>query len=105
MGSTFQQGDGSFKRLAAFAAVRYSTKRWSPWAMMNSTMYEALPYAYIGAGALNALLLDSPLKFLPAMLLIGAGLLIIAWRYSARSRAARLQQRVRQARALLAERL
>lgn len=73
--------------------------------MMNSTIYEALPYAYIGAGALNALLLDSPLKFLPAILLIGAGLMIIAWRYSARSRAARLQQRVRQARALHAERL
>ena len=58
--------------------------------MMNSTLYEALPYAYIGAGALNALLLDSPLKFLPAVLLIGAGLLILSWRHSARSRAARI---------------
>jgi hypothetical protein len=53
--------------------------------MMNSTMYEALPYAYIGAGLLNAALLESELKYLPVILLIGAGLLVMSWRHSARS--------------------
>jgi membrane protein implicated in regulation of membrane protease activity len=66
--------------------------------MINPTLYEALPYAYIGAGAINAVLLDSPLKYLPAFLLIGAGLLILAWRRSARARTRRIAHAVRRAR-------
>ena len=55
--------------------------------MLNKATYDALPYAYIGAGLLNALLLQSPVKFLPALLLLGAGLLVLGWRRSARMRA------------------
>jgi hypothetical protein len=53
--------------------------------MMNDTLYEALPYAYIGAGLLNGVLLDSELKYLPAILLISAGLLVMTWRIRART--------------------
>lgn len=72
--------------------------------MINPTLYEALPYAYIGAGALNAVLLESPLKYLPAFLLITAGLLILAWRRSARARTARIAHAARRARDPLAGR-
>lgn len=54
--------------------------------MLNTTTYEALPFAYIGAGLLNAALLDSPMKFLPVILLIGAGIMVLIWRRSARTR-------------------
>ena len=54
--------------------------------MLNKATYDALPYAYIGAGFLNAVLLQSPVKFLPALILVIAGLLVLGWRRSARMR-------------------
>ncbi len=51
--------------------------------MLNKTVYDALPYALLGAGLLSLISLDSRLRFLPALLLVSAGLLILAWRREA----------------------
>lgn len=58
---------------------------------LEKAIYESLPLAYIGAGLMTLLLLESPLKFLPALALISAGLLVLAWRNSARNSAQRLR--------------
>jgi hypothetical protein len=57
--------------------------------------YESLPLAYIGAGAMTLMLMDSRLKMLPALLLIASGLLVMAWRKSARSKAQSVKKRLR----------
>lgn len=57
--------------------------------MLSRPIYEAMPKLYIGAGILNIAVLDSPLKYPSAALLIGAGILVMLWRRQARSRASR----------------
>jgi hypothetical protein len=54
--------------------------------MINDKLYEALPKLYIASGLANAVLLDTPLKYLPACALIVAGLVVLNWRYRARRR-------------------
>lgn len=54
--------------------------------MLSRPIYEAMPKLYIGAGILNVAVLDSPLKYLSAGLLVGAGILVILWRRQARGR-------------------
>lgn len=54
--------------------------------VLNKLTYDALPYGYIAAGVMNAMLLDSGLKYLPVIVLIAAGLLVLAFRRSARVR-------------------
>jgi hypothetical protein len=61
--------------------------------MLNKAVYEALPLAYIGSGVAIGTLLDSPVKFLPAMLFVGAGSLVLNWRWHARSKTAQAQRR------------
>ncbi|MEK6805983.1 MAG: hypothetical protein AABY95_04985 [Pseudomonadota bacterium] len=51
---------------------------------LNQPTYQALPYAYIVAGLFSAALVDSSLRFLPAFLLVAAGVLVLGWRRSAR---------------------
>lgn len=63
--------------------------------MLSRPIYEAMPKLYIGAGILNVAVLDSPLKYLSASLLIGAGVLVMLWRRQARDAAPRRQQTVR----------
>lgn len=55
--------------------------------MLSRPIYEAMPKLYIGAGILNIVVLDSPLKYLSAGLLIAAGALVMLWRRQARSKA------------------
>lgn len=52
--------------------------------MMSNAMYEALPAVYIGSGILNAVLLESPVRYFPSILFICAGTLISIWRWNAR---------------------
>lgn len=61
--------------------------------MLNKAVYEALPLAYIGSGVAIGTLLDSPVRFLPAVLFVGAGSLVLNWRWRARSKAAQAQRR------------
>lgn len=60
---------------------------------MNSPqpVYDALPYSYIGAGVCSIVLMESGLRLLPAFLLIAAGLLVLAWRRSARLNVERVE--------------
>jgi hypothetical protein len=51
---------------------------------LDEKIYELLPMAYISAGLLTLLLMDSRLKILPALLLVGAGALVWIWRRNAR---------------------
>ena len=55
-------------------------------------VYDALPYSYIGAGVCTIVLMESGLRLLPAFLLIAAGLLVLAWRRSARLTEAAIQR-------------
>lgn len=57
--------------------------------VLSKKTYDALPYAYIGMAILNVLLLDSRIKYLPAIILLFAGLLILSWRKSESRRAER----------------
>jgi hypothetical protein len=52
--------------------------------MMNKSVYEALPALYIGGGILNAVALESPVRYVASAMFIGAGLLISNWRWQAR---------------------
>lgn len=52
--------------------------------MLSRPVYEAMPKLYIGAGVLNVAVLDSPLKYPSAALLIAAGILVTLWRRQAR---------------------
>lgn len=63
--------------------------------MLSRPIYEAMPKLYIGAGILNIVALDSPLKYLSAGLLIGAGILVMLWRRQARGAAPRRPQSLR----------
>lgn len=54
-------------------------------------VYDALPYAYIGAGVGSIVLMESGLRMLPALLLIAAGLLVLGWRHSARLKTQRAE--------------
>ncbi|MBV8062081.1 MAG: hypothetical protein JOY51_00720 [Nevskia sp.] len=63
--------------------------------MLNQRLYESLPIIYIGSGVLNALLLESPVKYLPSLLFIGAGVTVQSWRWRARNRA-KVQARARE---------
>ena len=49
--------------------------------MMQRNLYDAMPYAYMTFGALTTALLDSPLKYMPAILFFSAGTLIFTWRH------------------------
>lgn len=53
---------------------------------VNQATYDLLPYAYISAGLLNGMLMDTDLRFMPTLLLVSAGFLVMAWRRSARLR-------------------
>lgn len=61
--------------------------------MLNKAVYESLPLAYIGSGVAIGTLLDSPARFFPAMLFVGAGSLVLNWRWKARSKAAQAKRR------------
>lgn len=54
--------------------------------MMNDKLYEALPMLYIASGLANAVLLQSPIKYLPALMFVLAGLMVLHWRHKARTR-------------------
>ena len=54
--------------------------------VLNKKTYDALPYAYMGLAVLSLLFLDSRIKYVPATVLLCAGLLILAWRNSERRR-------------------
>lgn len=60
--------------------------------MLSQTTYEALPYSYIGVGLATSALMDSRLALIPSAVLVGAGLLVLLWRLSARARARRRQR-------------
>lgn len=66
--------------------------------MLSRPIYEAMPKLYIAAGALNVAVLDSPLKYLSAGLLIGAGILVMLWRRQSRGTVKRSPVAVRRAR-------
>lgn len=48
--------------------------------MMPKSLYDAMPYAYMAFGASITAVMDSPLKYVPAILFISAGMLIFSWR-------------------------
>ncbi|HVT35084.1 MAG TPA: hypothetical protein VHE37_05855 [Nevskiaceae bacterium] len=54
--------------------------------MLSKTAYDVLPYAYFGAAVLDVALLHSPLKYVPAVLLVLAGVMVISWRKAAREK-------------------
>lgn len=58
--------------------------------VLSKKTYDALPYLYIGMAFLIMFFMDSRLKYLPALVLLFAGLLILAWRKSARRRAEKM---------------
>ncbi len=53
--------------------------------MVSTRLYESLPTLYASAGLLSIFVLESPLKYLSAALLLGAAGLITLWRRNARS--------------------
>lgn len=52
--------------------------------MLNKALYELLPFIYLVTGALIGTLLESPVRYLPALLLIAAGSMVLNWRRKAR---------------------
>lgn len=52
--------------------------------MLNKALYELLPFIYLVTGALIGTLLESPVRYLPALLFIAAGSMVLSWRRKAR---------------------
>lgn len=52
--------------------------------MLPKPLYEALPLVYFGLGMLAMAALESPAKFIPALLLVVAGGMVFSMRHSAR---------------------
>lgn len=63
--------------------------------VLSKKAYNALPYAYLAGAVLSVLWLESPIKYLSALILLSASLLILAWRRSEQRRIekARLHRR------------
>ncbi len=53
---------------------------------VNQSTYDLLPYTYIAAGLLSGSLMDTDFRFMPTLLLISAGFLVMGWRRAARRR-------------------
>jgi hypothetical protein len=49
--------------------------------MLPKGLYDALPWLYMALGALSAALLASDLKYLPSLLFVLAGMLVLAFRH------------------------
>lgn len=49
--------------------------------MLPKPLYDALPWMYMTFGAITTALLESDLKFLPAVLFFLAGCLVLAFRF------------------------
>lgn len=52
--------------------------------MVPKPLYEALPFIYFGMGMLTMAAIDSPAKYLPTLLLAGAGISVLYMRYTSR---------------------
>lgn len=48
--------------------------------VLGKTTYDALPYLYLGASVSSVMFLDSRIKYLPALILLCAALLVLIWR-------------------------
>jgi hypothetical protein len=68
--------------------------------VFNRNIYEFLPYAYVGAGSLVLLGMDTPMRWIPGLVLVCAGLLVLLLRITARSRARRVERIGREIRAM-----
>lgn len=62
-------------------------------------LYRILPLVYITAGILTPVYLSSAMTWFSGVLLIGAGILVIMWRLSARSRRRKMARRMAKRRA------
>jgi hypothetical protein len=49
-----------------------------------AAVYKALPFFYLALGALVAELLESPIKYGPAILFVIAGIQVLLWRWAKR---------------------
>lgn len=61
---------------------------------VGRSLYDALPYVYIVAGLIAWVFLEARYSLMPALLLIGVGLIVLVWRRAAkRLEAARQRNR------------
>jgi hypothetical protein len=52
--------------------------------MLPRGLYEALPWLYMAIGAMTTALLESEIKYLPALLFFSAGTLVLMYRHVGR---------------------
>jgi hypothetical protein len=60
--------------------------------MFSREIYAALPYAYIGVGLAVLAGLESLWRIVPGLALVGAGLMVLAWRIAALARGRRVRR-------------